>query len=125
MVPQVHGINAGIWLYLESVARDLALQGHDVYVVSGPLFGNSPRRINGRVAVPSGFFKAFYDSTDGAGGGYIVPNQAGKPMAYEFFSLLSLAAVTGIDAFPSAPIIAKSMASPAVTPTTKVDCGRR
>ncbi|POZ49605.1 DNA/RNA non-specific endonuclease [Methylovulum psychrotolerans] len=41
MSPQRHANNAGIWEELENGVRHLALSGHDVYVVSGPLFAGA------------------------------------------------------------------------------------
>jgi endonuclease G len=64
MAPQLHANKAGIWEELENGVRNLVLSGHDVYVVSGPLFeGADIKQLNDSVMVPTAFFKAVYDAT--------------------------------------------------------------
>ena len=61
IAPQ-HGpqMNRGIWKDLEQRTREWAVSRGKIMVVSGPVFGVMPPRING-VAVPEGFFKVLYD----------------------------------------------------------------
>lgn len=58
MTPQVHALNAGPWKAIESHERELvAVQGMDVYVVAGGVFGSSPKTIGHGVAVPTSSYR--------------------------------------------------------------------
>lgn len=124
MAPQVHEDNAGIWEHLENGARNEALAGHEVYVVSGPLFeGAELKQLKGRVMVPTGFYKAIYDASVNRAGVYLTPNTAEQ--TFTLISVADLAQRTGIDAFPDLPARVKAAASPVITPAERTACPRR
>jgi endonuclease G len=57
MVPQAGNNNTGPWEKLETYSRSLATEGKELFVVSGGVFGASPKTIGAGVAVPSATFK--------------------------------------------------------------------
>jgi len=121
MAPQLHANNAGIWEKLENGTRNLAFSGHDVYMVSGPLFeGAEVKQLKGRVMVPTGFFKAIYDATAKQAGGFVIANNADK--TFELASVGDLAKRTGIDVFPGLPADVKSAKNQAISPANRTDC---
>lgn len=106
MVPQDAQLNRGGWADLEGYVRNLAGTLGEAYVVTGPAFaGNSLRRLNGRVLVPSHVWKAVYVPGQGAGA-WIVGND--RERRWEVVSISTLAARTGIDPFPSLDLTIKS-----------------
>ncbi len=106
IVPQDAQLNRNGWADLEGYVRDLADTLGEAYVVTGPAFaGNSLRRLNGRVLVPSHVWKAVYVPGQGAGA-WIVGND--RERRWEVVSISTLAARTGIDPFPSLDLTIKS-----------------
>jgi endonuclease G len=102
MVPQDPGSNRCLWEGIESAVRDLAVHEGEVWVLTGPLFqGESLRRLNGRVLVPTGLYKAIYLPSRREAAAYIVPNAPG--MEWRAVPVVDLRELAGIDAFPSAP----------------------
>lgn len=79
MAPQIGiGFNRGAWKFLEETVRAWVLcGGHpDLYVITGPVYGEHPPIIGpDRVAVPSAFFKIVYDPNSGRAAGFVLPNQ--------------------------------------------------
>jgi endonuclease G len=59
------------------------------------------QRLNGRVLVPTGIFKAIYDPPRNAAGAYVVDNAPG--MAWKTVSVAELEVLVGIDVFPALP----------------------
>jgi endonuclease G len=124
MAPQLHANNAGIWEKFENGTRNLAYAGHDVYMVSGPLFeGQTLQRLKERVLIPTGFFKAVYDATSGQAGVFVTGN--GADQRYELISVDELAKRAGIDAFPGLPPKAKAGRQQVINPDKKTDCEGR
>jgi endonuclease G len=122
MVPQVHANNAGIWEELEKGARNLALSGHDVYVLSGPIFeGAEIKQLKGRVMVPTSLFKAVYDATTKQAGVYLTPNT--PEHTYMLVSVKDVATKVGIDPFPSIPSEAKVATIAVIEPSRRTNCG--
>jgi endonuclease G len=121
MAPQLHANNAGIWERLENGTRNLALSGHDVYVVSGPLFeGAEIKQLKAKIMIPTGFYKAIYDATTGQAGVFITPNT--EEQAPTVISIDDLAERTGIDVFPELPSEVKSLKTAVITPAKRTDC---
>lgn len=125
MVPQPHAVNAGIWEGLENGTRNLALSGHDVYMVSGPLYeGVEIKRLKKRVMIPTSTYKAIYDATTGQAGVYITPNVApGRDFA--LISVDDLTTKAGIDVFPDLPTAVKATKSAVVSADRRTQCKRR
>ncbi len=66
IVPQRHGLNAGLWQDLEQrIATSYPARYGEVWVFTGPVLGPAPARLRGRVAVPEAFFKIIVDEQDG------------------------------------------------------------
>lgn len=121
MAPQLHANNAGVWLTLENGTRNLAFSGHEVYMVSGPLFeGAQIMRLKGRVMVPTGFFKAIYDATSQEAGVFVIANNADK--TFDTISVDDLANRAGLDVFPGLPAKVKREAKPVIKPSRRTDC---
>lgn len=124
MAPQLHANNAGVWLHLENGTRNLAYSGHDVYMVSGPLFeGKELKQLKGRVIVPTGFYKAIYDATTKEAGVFVTANNADK--TFETISVDDLAKRAGIDVFPNLPAEVKAAAKPVISASKRTDCEGR
>lgn len=66
ITPQKHALNAGLWKDLEAkIATSYPARYGEVWVIVGPVFGPSPARLRGGVAVPEAFFKIIVDEQDG------------------------------------------------------------
>src|SRR5262249_32309647 len=65
MTPQAPKNNREAWSAIESATRKYVMRAKgDVYVISGPVFGDHPRTIGqSRVWVPDHYFKLVYDRT--------------------------------------------------------------
>lgn len=66
IVPQRHALNAGAWQALERrVAANYPGRFGEVWVIAGPVLGERPPRLRGRVAVPEAFFMIILDESAG------------------------------------------------------------
>ena len=66
ITPQRHALNAGLWRELEMrIATGYPARYGEVWVITGPVFGPSPRTLRGGVAVPAALFKIIIDEQDG------------------------------------------------------------
>jgi len=106
MAPQAPALNRGLWEDIEDAARTLAERQGEIYVVTGPLFSTNYQTLNGRVAIPSGFFKAIYDPRSHTAGAYIAMNAAGA--GYQIVSITKLREMSGLDVFPTLPLSIKT-----------------
>lgn len=78
MIPQVgKGMNQGIWKDLEERVRDWALSRGDLYIFTGPIYADSPKKTIGanKVAVPSHLYKIAYDPHKTEAIAFIMPNE--------------------------------------------------
>lgn len=100
IVPQNADDNRYLWADIEFAVRELVLAGgDDVYVVTGPIFGDEDApALNGRVQVPALLFKAVYDPAGRIAGVYVARIAAGHE--YWSLSLDRFAALYGIRPFP-------------------------
>jgi endonuclease G len=114
MIPQVPELNEGRWAGVEGAVRELAQRDGEIYVVTGPGFGSTPGRINGRVAIPSSVWKAIYDPAGGWAGAYVAPNDASG--RWRVASIAALAALIGFDPMPGLPETVKASAGPLPAP---------
>ena len=102
--------------------ENLALSGHDVYVLSGPIFeGAEIKQLKGRVMVPTSLFKAVYDATTKQAGVYLTPNT--PEHTYMLVSVTDVATKVGIDPFPSIPSEAKVATIAVIEPSRRTNCG--
>ena len=99
IAPQSPRNNRYIWRNIESATRYLALQYGEVYTVTGVAFTDKKvQRLQGRVLVPSHFFKAVYIPAINQAGVYYAPNDESERI--EVISVDELTAQIGIDVLP-------------------------
>jgi endonuclease G len=116
MIPQHPKNNQILWEGIEDATRDLARETGSIFVITGPIFeGNSLKRLNRRVLVPTSVFKAIYDPGRQAAGAYVTRNAPG--MEYQTLSIAALENRIGINLFPKMPAQIKETEMPMPTPT--------
>lgn len=91
MVPQDQAQNAGPWSRIEQDTRKYVLRAAgDVYVLTGPVYGNQPQTIGFGVAVPDYIYKVVYDATTRRSWVHWQANngsaRAGAPISYDEFA---------------------------------------
>ena len=102
MIPQDPNNNRILWQGIEEATRRTAASEGELYVVTGPLFeGSALQRLNGRVLVPTGVYKAIYVPANGQAGAYVARNAPG--MEYQTISIAELEKRSGINLFPTLP----------------------
>lgn len=66
ITPQRHALNAGLWRELEmKIATSYPARYGEVWVLTGPVFGQKPAQLRGGVRVPEAFFKIVVDESEG------------------------------------------------------------
>lgn len=78
MVPQVgKGMNQGIWKDLEENVRRWAVSRGELYVFTGPIYGDGGKTLIGKneVAVPTHLYKIIYDPHKVKAIAFIMPNE--------------------------------------------------
>lgn len=66
ITPQLHSLNAGLWKELElKIATSYPARYEEVWVLTGPVFGATPKKLRGGVAVPEAFFLIVIDENEG------------------------------------------------------------
>ena len=107
MSPQVPGFNRGIWKNMESTVRNWAVENDEIYIVTGPVLGNTLGSIgSNRVSIPSQYYKVIldYKEPDTKGIGIIMPNEkSDASLSFYAVSIDEVERVTGIDFFPELP----------------------
>ena len=79
ITPQLHSLNAGLWKELEfKIATSYPARYEEVWTFAGPIFGDQPKRLRGRVVVPEAFFMIIVDEHEGKLRtlAFIIPQQA-------------------------------------------------
>lgn len=112
IVPQVPDNNRGPWAQLESHVRTVTRRAGDTYVMTGPVFGATSKRIGrGGVRVPEQLFKLQYDRGSGKLGAWLLPNQAFAKDKWSAYctSGAVIQQVTGLDFFPAMPAAHKQL----------------
>lgn len=75
MVPQVPNHNRGIWKQLETAVRNWVLEGKDIYVVSGTIYGQGYQTIGaGKVGIPTHMWKVIVDRKSAKAIAFLFPN---------------------------------------------------
>ena len=109
IAPQSPRNNRYIWRNIESATRYLTQQYGEVYSVTGVAFKDKkPKQLEGRVLVPSHFFKAVYIPAINQVGVYYAPNDESERI--EVISLDQLTEQIGIDVMPIVDHQARSQA---------------
>lgn len=75
MMPQLPGLNRGIWKLLETAVRGWAVQrGHNLLIYVGPIYGSGDPVIGAnRVIIPRAFYKIVVDGSTGEVAGFLFP----------------------------------------------------
>jgi endonuclease G len=84
IAPQRHALNAGPWEALERrIARNYPARFGEVWVIAGPVLGEKPERLRGRVAVPEAFFMVIVDESEGRvrAQAFLLPQEAPEDAA--------------------------------------------
>jgi len=107
MSPQKPSFNRGIWRKLEEEVRELAVENGRLFVVTGPVFGSSRKKIgDNRVSIPQAYYKVLLDYTEPEvkAIAFLLANEGSKKDVYDFVVTIdSVEAVTNIDFFPALP----------------------
>lgn len=102
IVPQRHGLNAGPWNALERrIAANYPARFGEAWVIAGPVVGEQPQRLRGRVAVPDAFFMIVIDEVEGRtrAQAFLFPQDAPEDASPERFltSIDEIEERTGLD----------------------------
>ena len=100
MVPQAKKLNEALWRSLEGHVRKMAAKDGEIYIVTGPVFKETDRQLNGRVTVPSLTFKAIYDPKLGGGAVYLATNV--NATVCKVMTIGKLRTMIGFNPFPGA-----------------------
>lgn len=107
MCPQDEKLNVGGWKKLEEKCRTWANQYGDIYIVAGPVFGESNTRMlgEGRIAIPDSFFKVVLcmQGTPKAIGFLYRNDSSSQSMKDNACSVDDVEEITGFDFFYSLP----------------------
>lgn len=98
MVPQAPGNNRGVWAKLEALVRKLAEEQGQLYVITGPIFDETPRRVGGAVSVPVKLFKAVLIPATDTVRVFLVDNRDSAEL--QEVDLQMFEAVNGVRLFP-------------------------
>lgn len=98
MVPQHPCNNEIIWKNIEISVREYVLSVGEVYVVTGPIFGDDKTIGQNKVKVPTKIFKAVYDPNKNSA--VVITTLNSNVVNYDTISLEQLKILTGIDVFP-------------------------
>ncbi|MDM8529894.1 DNA/RNA non-specific endonuclease [Anaerolineales bacterium HSG25] len=75
IVPQHPALNRQAWGSLEDTVRKWTFSKGKLAVVTGPIYGKRPRRVNG-IPIPKAFYKVIYAFNHDKSIGFILPNRA-------------------------------------------------
>lgn len=113
IIPQRHGLNAGLWKQLEQrAATSYPARFGEVWIVAGPVFGATQERLptrGGGVAprVPEGCFMILADESDGRVRtlAFLFPQDVPEGAKADDFltTIAEIEARTGLDFFPELP----------------------
>ncbi|MCF8268164.1 MAG: DNA/RNA non-specific endonuclease [Ignavibacteriales bacterium] len=105
--PQSPALNRGIWKDLESEIRQLAIEHKKLYVVTGPIFHDNPKKIGkSGVSVPDRFFKTVIDIEGDSfhSAAFLIPQDyQDKNLNNYIISIDSLEKVSKLDFFSQLP----------------------
>lgn len=107
IIPQKHGLNAGLWKTLEQkIATNYPGRFGEVWVIAGPVFGARPERLQRRVAVPEACYMIIVDESDGRlrAQAFIFPQEPGKPQLDSYLTTIDeIERRTGLDFLAELP----------------------
>jgi DNA/RNA endonuclease G, NUC1 len=113
IVPQRHGLNAGLWKRMEmEIATSWPARFGEVWVLAGPVFGDRPKTLPGRSgrtppAIPEACYMIVTDESDGRTRtlAVILPQEppAGAKLEDFLTTIDEIERRTGLDFFPELP----------------------
>lgn len=74
-VPQIREFNQGIWKAMAERIRGWTMTRGDLFVISGPVWGEKPLWMGHDVGIPSGFFAVVYDPYPNEMLAFVFPHQ--------------------------------------------------
>lgn len=99
--PQTYNFNGGVWRELEENVRDWARSNDRLFIVTGPIIGNSKKTIGeNQVTVPESFFKVIldFDEPELKAIGFIIPNTTtDRPLSEFAMPVSRVESITGND----------------------------
>lgn len=104
--PQNRAMNAGIWADIEKFVRYSVNAERELYVITGPLFAENPRRIGpNRFPIPEAYYKILYDTTPPQKMiAFLVPNKRSNQPIHTFVTTVdAIEARSGLDFFSALP----------------------
>ena len=112
VVPQLHGLNAGLWKDMEQrVVKRYVERYGTVWVQVGPVFSIPPEKTVGRVPVPSAFWMVISEYEKEKRGlraiAYLVPHEEkwrDAELTRYVVSIRKIEQLTGLDFFPKLPV---------------------
>ena len=78
IVAQNSNQNRGVWANLEAAVRELASRRGELFVITGPVFTPTARKIGNGVWVPYALFKVIVDKNRNEMTAFIIPNLDGQ-----------------------------------------------
>lgn len=107
MSPQAPDFNRGVWKRLEEQVRSFAVEGGDIYIVTGPVLPKIKTVTIGanRVTVPNAYYKVIYDrSPPEKMLGFVLPNESSnRPLKDFAVTVDAVEQLTGLDFFSELP----------------------
>ena len=108
IVPQLHGLNAGLWKDMEQrIMKRYVPRYGTVWVQVGPVFTDPPDRRFGRIPVPTSFWMVISEYDESARGiraiAYLVPHEEkwrDPELTRYVVSIRRVEELTGLDFFP-------------------------
>ena len=101
MMPQLPGLNRGIWKLLETAVRGWVVQrGHNMLVYAGPIYSTADPVIGANhVVVPHAFYKIVVDGTTGEVAGFLFPQTGnqGNDLTRVRATVAQIQQQTGVD----------------------------
>lgn len=106
IIPQKHGLNAGLWKQLETrIATSYPARFGEVWVLAGPVFSRQPPPTLGRdgPAVPDACYMIILDESDGRlrSMAFVFPQDAAGELDRHLTTIDAIETRTGLDFFPA------------------------
>ncbi|MDD2505499.1 MAG: DNA/RNA non-specific endonuclease [Bacilli bacterium] len=96
MIPQEGDCNRGKWAEMEDYVRNIS-KTQPIYVITGPIIGNSSKFINKNVLVPVAMFKIVYLTKTNEASAYVMQND--NTCSYKIVNINEVEKETGISFF--------------------------
>jgi len=103
-IPQAPHSNRHTWKQLEDSTREVAYRRGEIYVISGPIFSDSPReKIRNSVSIPTAVFKILIDPKTKTMTGFVVPNSHSVDKEFRVYQVKvrEIEKLTGLNFNPS------------------------